>query len=115
MRRAAKVDANQAEIVGVLRAHGFTVYPAHAVGGGFPDLVVGWGKQTFLVEVKDGAKPPSKQALTPAQQDFARDWKGNFRVINSIDAALEWVREVKRPETVVMHRNGPDRNRTKQE
>ena len=95
MRRRAKTDGNQAEIVGLLRANGFSVYPAHAMGNGFPDLVAGWGKQTFLIEVKDGKTPPSQQALTEAQVAFLEEWRGHAEVLNSAEAVRQWVAEVK--------------------
>ena len=41
MRRAARTDANQAEIVAALRGVGASVQPLHAVGQGCPDLLVG--------------------------------------------------------------------------
>lgn len=44
MRRAAKTDDNQKEIVAAFRRLGFTVAVTSALGQGFPDLVVGkWG------------------------------------------------------------------------
>lgn len=49
MRRRARVDDNQAEIVKVLRQLGATVRPTHTVGDGFPDLVVGWRGKNYLV------------------------------------------------------------------
>jgi hypothetical protein len=42
MKRAAKVDINQKEIVAYLRKIGASVAVMSAVGQGFPDLVVGW-------------------------------------------------------------------------
>ena len=47
MRRAARVDRNQAEIVVALRAGGASVQPLHAVGKGVPDLLVGWRGKIF--------------------------------------------------------------------
>lgn len=95
MRRASRIDANQPEIVDALRKAGASVRPTHMVGAGFPDLVVGYGKQTFLVEVKDGSKARSRQRLTEDQIDFFDEWRGHAVVINSVDAALAWLAEVK--------------------
>lgn len=68
MRRyAAKVDDNHREIVETLRGVGAYVIDCAHVGSGFPDLLVGWRGRWMLVEVKDGAKPPSHRKLTPGQ------------------------------------------------
>ena len=38
--------------------------------------------------MKDGSKAPSDQKLTPAQQDWHRDWQGHAVIVNSPAAAL---------------------------
>ena len=94
-RRAARVDANQAEIVRDLRAIGCSVAITSTVGDGFPDLVVGISNLNYLVEIKDGSKPPSARKLTPAQVDFHRDWRGSVHVITGRTQALEWAASMK--------------------
>lgn len=91
MRRAAKVDDNQASIVDALRRVGCSVDPLHAVGGGTPDLLVGRAGVNYLLEVKDGSKPPSKQKLTPQQQEWHQGWRGQKAVVNCVDSALREV------------------------
>jgi len=86
--RAAKVDANQGEIVKALRTFGVSVQPLHTVGGGVPDLLCGLLGFTFLIEVKDGSKVPSAQKLTPDQIEWHACWKAPVHIVNSIDAAL---------------------------
>jgi Holliday junction resolvase len=54
MRRAAKIDANQEQIVSALRAAGATVQSLAAIGNGCPDLLVGFNRKTLLMEIKDG-------------------------------------------------------------
>lgn len=89
MRRAAKVDANHAEIVGALRKAGATVVSLAAVGHGVPDLLVGHHGQTMLMEIKDGRKRPSERHLTPDQEKFFAEWRGGaLAVVDSVDAAL---------------------------
>lgn len=88
MRTAAKVDANQPEIVAALRSVGATVQTLHAVGQGCPDLLVGFRGQTYAVEVKDGRKPPSARKLTPAQEQWHGGWKGHVAVVSSVEEAL---------------------------
>ena len=85
MRRAAKVDDNQAEIVKAFRAMGATVFPTHRVGQGFPDLVVGYKGKNYLVEVKDGKKFKSQRALTDDEQKFFNGWKGSIFIVESVD------------------------------
>jgi hypothetical protein len=80
MRYAARVDANQQEIVKALRDAGAFVWII-----GLPvDLLVGFGGQTFLVEVKDG----SKKRLTKLQEDFFASWCGGglHRIESPVDA-----------------------------
>lgn len=73
--RARRTDANHAAIMADLRKAGFRVHDTSALGGGFPDLVVFRPDcGLFLVEVKDGAKPPSRRRLTLAEAEFARDF-----------------------------------------
>ena len=77
----AKKDENHAEIVKFLRAIGATVIELHAVGGGVPDLLVGYKRRTFLLEVKRpgvaGKKRGRRQAMTnKAQADFYDSWRG---------------------------------------
>lgn len=88
MRRAARVDENQSDIVAALRAIGATVRVI-SQGDGIPDLLVGFRGQTFLLEVKDGKKPPSARKLTPAEQKFFDEWRGGTLVIvNTVDEAI---------------------------
>lgn len=52
MRKYGKVDGNQAEIVRSLRHIGAVVQSLASVGGGCPDLLVGFRGQWYLIEVK---------------------------------------------------------------
>lgn len=88
MRRAAKVDANQALIVGALRACGAAVQSLAAVGKGCPDLLVGFKGRNLLMEVKDGRKPPSDRKLTPDQIEWHTAWAGQVVVVENVEQAL---------------------------
>lgn len=92
MRRAAKVDANQTDIVAALRKIGATVQPLHGVGSGCPDLLVGYRGVNYAIELKDGAKPPSARKLTPDQVEWHIAWRGQVAVADSIEAAIAVVR-----------------------
>ena len=100
MRRAAKVDANQAEIVEELRAIGCTVLLLHQVGNGCPDILVGYRGNNWLFEVKDGAKPPSARKLTDAEQKFFDEWRGQRSVVNDVYEAIEYLTHYDSPADV---------------
>lgn len=86
-----KVDANQTEIVSALRQVGAYVQSLASIGKGCPDLLVGYDETWFVLEVKDGNQPPSKQRLTPDELEWAE--KANQRglivyTVNSVERAL---------------------------
>jgi len=88
MRRAARVDANQDQIVSALRAAGAYVWII-----GLPvDLLVGHKGHTFLVEIKTD----SKKRLTALQDDFFENWAGSTLArIDCPEAALRMIGVVK--------------------
>ena len=88
MRYAARVDANQDQIVSALRAAGASVWII-----GLPvDLLVGFRGHTFLMEVKDG----SKKRLTKLQADFFESWTGGTLCrVDGPEAALRMIGVVK--------------------
>lgn len=88
MRYASRVDSNQPEIVKILRNAGATVFPTHSVGKGFPDIVVGHRGVNYLVEIKDGDKPPSARKLTQDEEKFHAAWRGDVCIVKNADEAL---------------------------
>lgn len=89
MRRAARVDANQEQVVSALRACGAYVRIV-TQGDGLPDLLVGYRGYTLLLEVKDGRKPPSARKLTEAEEKFFQEWQGGLLAkVESVDEALD--------------------------
>lgn len=90
-RRANKVDANHGEIRDALRAAGANVVDCSHIGGGFPDLLVSFRSQIFMVEVKDGAKSPSQRKLTADQVEFHKNQRTHgvhVHVVYDVDDAL---------------------------
>jgi len=83
MRYNAKTDQNQAEIVAALRAVGATVHPIHRLGGGLPDLLVGYRGQNYLLEVKTATGH-----LTPDEAKFFQTWRGQVAIVRNITQAL---------------------------
>lgn len=80
---AARTDANQTEIVRVLRAAGCSVVSLHRVGDGCPDLLVGRCGRNYVLEVKvDG------RGLNDRQKDWHRTWGGQRAVVTTPEGAL---------------------------
>ena len=77
-----RVDANQGRIVAALERIGATVVDLHTVGGGCPDLLAGYRGINYALEVKDGAKPPSRRKVRPGvQATFHQTWRGQIDVV----------------------------------
>ncbi|RSN88691.1 PDDEXK family nuclease [Acinetobacter nosocomialis] len=94
MRRAAKVDANQTEIVKALRQVGASVQSLASTGKGCPDLLVGFRGTNYLMEIKDGQKVKSARKLTTDQIEWHESWRGKVFVVESTDQALEVISKV---------------------
>ena len=96
MRRAAKVDQNQDQVVSALRAAGAQVQSLAAVGKGVPDLLVKYEGAFYLIEIKDGRQPPSKRQLTPDQVKWHEEWKSAFLVVvENPEQALKFIGAIK--------------------
>ena len=97
--RAARVDANHAQVVSALRAAGAAVQSLASVGVGVPDLLVGvpGTNRLALFEVKDGKKPPSHRKLTDAQVIWHERWK-DYPVctVDGPEAALRHLKVLQR-------------------
>lgn len=87
-----RIDANQPVIVKALRKLGASVQTLHEVGRGCPDILVGFRSSNYLLEVKDGAKPPSKRKLTDDEMKWHAEWNGTVYVVESIEQAMEVIR-----------------------
>ena len=87
MRYAARVDANQPEIVEALRKVGASVWVI-----GLPvDLLVGFRGQTLLMEVKTvtGKRNPKPSKHTQLQRDFMLSWSGGaVSTVTDVQGAL---------------------------
>ena len=87
MRFAAKIDANQPQVVEALRKAGISVQSTAAIGKGFPDLVAANGDgKVWLIEVKG-----LKGKLTADQEQFIENWRGVVHIVRSADDALRLV------------------------
>ncbi len=83
MRRAARTDSNQAEIVSALRKCGASVLDLSGVGEGCPDLLVGMLGRNVLLEIKT-----EKGAIRPQQRAVLAAWRGEAYIVRSVDEAL---------------------------
>jgi hypothetical protein len=83
MRRAAKVDANQEQIVSALRAAGATVQSLAPIGKGCPDLLVAFQGLMFLMEVK-----AAKGKVNELQEKWAQSWSTHVSVVRDAEHAL---------------------------
>ncbi len=86
-----RVDANHSEIVNALRKIGVHAIDLSRAGGGIPDLCCFWRGQTVWIEIKNGAKSPSRRSLTVAQQwfhDAAKAGDVTIHVCKDISEAL---------------------------
>ena len=90
-----RVDDNQREIVSTFRKLGMSVLILSDLGKGCPDLCLGLDGKCYLVEIKNGSHPPSKQKLTDAEQAFFDSWRGNVCVVNSVDNAIRFVENIR--------------------
>lgn len=81
--RIGRRDENEPEIVRVLAQIGASVLRLHDC-----DLLVGYRGKNILIELKDGAKPPSARKLTDKQLIFRAEWRGQYDVAHSIDDVL---------------------------
>lgn len=88
-RQAAKIDANQPDIVKDLRKiKGVTVELNH------DDILVGYKGITYWYEIKT-PESVSKQtglilesAKKPSQIRLEKEWKGHYRIVSNIDEIL---------------------------
>jgi hypothetical protein len=93
MRRAAKVDLSQAEIVRALRSVGVYVLLLNGVGNGCPDAACWYRGVWVWLEFKT----PGQGRLTVAQVEFIEKFPGLYHVVTSPAEALSVVVEAARP------------------
>ena len=71
-RYDTKRDANESEIRTALHKCGVSTYPLDSP----VDLLCWWRTVFFMLEIKDGSKPPSARKLTKAQEEFFDKTRG---------------------------------------
>lgn len=78
-RRAAKVDANQGQIVKELRDMGISVSLGH------DDILVGHNGKTYWFEIKTGPKAKIKES----QEKLLEEYKGHYSIVWSTEMILK--------------------------
>lgn len=86
------MDGNHHDVIAALKKIGAkAVYLRAPV-----DLLVGFRNVNVLLEVKDGAKPPSERKLTADEAEFIETWPGLVKVVTSPEEAVLAVVEAAR-------------------
>lgn len=75
-RYARRVDRSQTGIVAALRAAGCTVVSLAPLGRGAPDLAVGHGGVTFMLECKSPGYLKAHPERVSEQRAWAKAWRG---------------------------------------
>jgi hypothetical protein len=86
-----RVDSNQTEIVRGLRSIGASVTVLSAVGGGCPDLLIGFQEKNILLECKNLEGRGDR--LTPAETEWIKNWKGQIAIIFNVEQALAVIQD----------------------
>lgn len=81
--RAARVDANQTQVVSALRAAGATVQSLAPIGKGCPDLLVAFRQSMYLMELKHG-----KGKTNELQDKWHIEWYAPVHVVYGPEEAL---------------------------
>ena len=87
MRRAARTDDNQHELVEALKKIGAKCYFI----GKPVDLLVGFRGRNLLLEVKRPDKRGQVSAFTKEQRDFISTWPGEVEIVYTIQEAVSAV------------------------
>ena len=88
VRKYGKIDDNHTSIVKALRKCGCSVQSLASVGGGCGDILCGYRKRNFLIEIKTATGK-----LTPDETDFHATWRGQIAVARTFEEAWEVVND----------------------
>ena len=91
--RACKIDVNQPELVKYFREWGCTVLIVSNLKN-CCDIFISLHGRTIAIEIKDGKKPKSARKLTDGELIFKKEWKGAWRLCESIKDADKIINEL---------------------
>lgn len=86
--KRVKRDSVHSEIVAALREVGATVCDLAAVGGGVPDILVGYRGHNYLMEIKT-PKHGTKAGTAQRQTEWHTLWRGSAHYVRSVDEAYK--------------------------
>lgn len=82
-----RVDQNHAAIMQALRDNAMECVSIASVGGGCPDILVGFRGLNVALEVKTDHKAP----LTAGEQGFRDTWPGQYAIVTTGEEAVDAV------------------------
>jgi hypothetical protein len=85
MRLAAKVDANQTQVVSALEAAGASVQSLAKLGRGCPDILVAFRGSNHVMEIKN---PKGKNKVSDDQTKWHISWRAPVHIVRTPDEAL---------------------------
>lgn len=88
-----KKDSNHNQLVQAARQVGAEVLELYKLPGAL-DCLIGFRGVLYLVEIKDGAKPLSRRALTPPELDTIRRFQAvgvKVLVVESVESLLRGI------------------------
>lgn len=92
--RIRRTDKNHLPLMEQIRQiPGAEVLSIHTIGRGAPDLILGFAKRNYLLEVKDPKQPPSKRRLTEDEEKFHKSWPGSVHVVETLADVLRIINQ----------------------
>ena len=82
-RYAKRRDANEKELVKVLRAMGFTITNCAGFGEGHPDLILKKGRTTWYVEIKNPNTSYGKRGLSASQKKWESETGNTIHILRN--------------------------------
>jgi hypothetical protein len=93
IRGGARKDANHDEIVAAFKSVGANVIDLSNESFGVPDLLVGLGGETHLIEIKNPKTAYGRRGFTKSQAAWADEWRGGpVALVTDVDSALRFAR-----------------------
>ncbi len=86
-RYGNKRDDNEGDIIKALEAIGCSVFRLDTPC----DLLCGYRKRCYLLEVKNPEKPKWDRKKTPAQEKFFATWNGQINIVETAEEAIRIV------------------------
>jgi hypothetical protein len=88
MKYRPRTDENQKQIVAELRRYGASVAVLAHLGGGVPDLLVGFRGKNYLFEVKNPKVRPADRKLSDDERVFHALWSGQLATVHSTEEII---------------------------